>query len=51
MLENKCETCVECFKKHMNPRLKKKECVDYIESFEKILQKKQNEYKIQLTHV
>ena len=31
-----CESCVECFKKHINPGLKKSTCSDYIESLEKI---------------
>jgi len=36
MPDNKCDTCVECFKKHMNPRLKKESCTDYMESYEKV---------------
>ena len=34
-----CESCVECFKKHINPGLKKSTCSDYIESLEKIQKK------------
>jgi len=36
MPDNKCATCVECFKKYKNPRLQKSTCTDYIERYQPI---------------
>jgi hypothetical protein len=42
MPDSKCDTCVECFKKHKNPGLQKESCGDYMPSLEKALASKKS---------
>ena len=50
MPENKCDSCVECYKKHSTPSLSKTSCKDYIESIEKKVLNKEKSISLTYTY-